>query len=87
MYVMILSQSYYLVPSDWGQPLKKIKPKAIINDKALGKPNDGNPLHHNNKVFCFIFIIFIQVVNDAAPCCKQSICLPNCQFIQKMNII
>ena len=39
----------------------------IYNGRALDKLNNDNPWCHNNELFGYIFVIFIQAVNDAAP--------------------
>ena len=39
----------------------------INNSRALNKANDGNQWGHNNQLVSYVFIIFIQVVNDATP--------------------
>ena len=41
------------------------------NSWAFYKLNDGNLLRHNNEVFGFILIVYIQVVNDATPCSQS----------------
>ena len=43
--------------------------ERILNDGfALQNITDGNPFHHNADWYHHQIVIFIQVVNDAAPC-------------------
>ena len=50
---------------------KNTQQSCNIGQKSLAglhKLNAGNLRHHNNVLFQNGFIIFIQVVNDGAPC-------------------